>query len=367
MIKLLRNVDGSWPRYITGLSTGEGLIYCVRDQMTKLDRDGEKQVVEAGVADKRLLAVESEFGRTLQCSNRQGNTLSAVIRQAFDTGDLRVAVKGSPQEASGAHISIIGHITRHELNLLLTKSDTANGFANRFLWVAVQRSKMLPEGGNAAAVDFSDIVEKLKRAVGFAKTVGCITRDEEATRLWREIYYRLSLERPGLLGAVLSRAEALMMRLAMIFAVTDCSSKIRVPHLQAALAVWDYCEASAAFIFGDSLGNPLAERVLQVLQGAGEQGIGLAAIYKELSGHATNEELHPVLRDLHGQGLARFEKVKTSGRPRQVWFATQAARERSEQIAKKLSEPEPAVAPAAEGLNSLNSLKSPEGEWQEVL
>ena len=290
-----------------------------------------------------------------------------MVRQAFDTGDLRVAVKSSPQTATGAHISIIGHITGIELNLLLTKSDTANGFANRFLWVAVKRSKLLPEGGNAAAVNVSDILEKLRRAVEFAKTVGCITRDEDATELWREIYYRLSRERPGLLGAVVSRAEALVMRLAMIIAITDCSSKIRVPHLQAALAIWDYCAASAAFIFGDSLGNPLAERVLQMLQEAGDRGMALAAIYKGLSGHATNEELHPALKDLHSQGLARFEKVKTSGRPGQIWFATKASRERSDQIASKLVEPQAPVAPAKEELSSLNSLNSPEAQWEEVL
>ena len=66
VIKLLRNADDSWPRFIAGLSTGEGLISCVRDQVTKIAKDGSEEVVEAGVADKRLLAVESEFGRTLQ-------------------------------------------------------------------------------------------------------------------------------------------------------------------------------------------------------------------------------------------------------------------------------------------------------------
>ena len=166
---------------------------------------------------------------------------------------------------------------------------------------------------------------------------------------------------------MVSRAEALVMRMAMISALTDCSAKIQVPHLQAALAIWDYCEASAAFIFGDSLGNPLAERVLQMLQEAGDRGMALAAIYKGLSGHATNEELHPALKDLHSQGLARFEKVKTSGRPGQVWFATKAARERSDQKAKKPLDPQPSVAPAKEDLSSLNSLNSPEGQWQEVL
>jgi hypothetical protein len=113
--------------------------------------------------------------------------------------------------------------------------------------------------------------------------------------------------------------------------------------------------------------NPLAERVLQMLQEAGNRGMALAAIYKGLSGHATNEELHPALKDLHNQGLARSEKVKTSGRPGQVWFAMKAARERSDQIASKLLEPQPSDAPAEEVLSSLNSLKSPEGQWEEVL
>lgn len=367
--RLLRQVDPTWPRSTSGLSTGEGLIYAVRDPITETDDNGAEELVDPGVLDKRFLALESEFGRTLQCSNREGNTLSAVVRQAFDTGDLRVATKGSPQMATGAHISIIGHITGVELNLLLTKSDTANGFANRFLWVAVRRSKLLPEGGNAGALDMSDVVERLRQTIQFARTVGCVTRDDAAVARWREIYYQLSRERPGLLGSVISRAEALVMRLAMIFALTDRSPKIRVPHLEAALAVWDYCEASAAFIFGDSIGNPLAERVLQLLQQAPENGLSLAAIYERLSGHVERDELHAALKQLHGQGLAECRKMKTSGRPLQVWFATKAAGEKSEQSAKKVSNDgrAPVAPPSVEDLSSLNSLNSPEEEWVEEI
>jgi hypothetical protein len=364
VIGLLREVDGSWPRYIVGLSTGEGLIACVRDPVTKLDKDGQQQLVDEGVNDKRLLAVESEFGRTLQCSNREGNTLSAVVRQAFDTGDLRVAVKGSPQISTGAHISIIGHITVVELNILLTKSDTANGFANRFLWVAAKRSKLLPEGGKASSLDFSDIVERLRQALQFAKTAKRICRDETASELWREIYLRLSRERPGLLGAVISRAEALVMRISMLLAITDCSEQIREAHLRAAIAIWDYCEASAAFIFGDSLGNPTAERVLQLLQEAGESGLSLAGIYEALCGHVEKEELHAGLRQLHGQGLAEYKKIPTSGRPSQVWFATKAACERREESARKAAEAVAASPASLKDLSSLNSLNSQEQGWE---
>jgi len=128
VIRLLRNVDPTWPSPLTGLSTGEGLIFAVRDPVMKVNKEGKDEIADAGVDDKRMLAMESEFGRMLQTSNREGNTLSAVVRQAFDTGDLRVATKNSPNIASRAHISIVGHITGIELNTLLTTSDCANGF-----------------------------------------------------------------------------------------------------------------------------------------------------------------------------------------------------------------------------------------------
>lgn len=54
----------------------------------------------------------------------------------------------APVNTTGAHISLIGHITKQELLARLDDTSKANGFANRFLWALVKRSKCLPEGGS---------------------------------------------------------------------------------------------------------------------------------------------------------------------------------------------------------------------------
>src|SRR5262249_15576408 len=138
-----------------GLSSGEGLIWAVRDRIEKTEplKDkgrvvGYQQVqVDPGVADKRLLCYEPEFASVLKVAGRAGNTLSNLVRQAWETGDLRSLVKNSPAQATGAHVSIIGHVTAEELRRELSATEQANGFGNRFLWLLVQRSKALPEGG----------------------------------------------------------------------------------------------------------------------------------------------------------------------------------------------------------------------------
>jgi hypothetical protein len=154
---LMESVDGEWVggRVLSGLSSGEGLIHQVRDPVTKHEalRDQDKKVtgyqdvvVDSGAKDKRLLVFESEFALVLRVMARETNTLTAILRQAWDTGTLRTMPK-NPTVATGAHISIVGHITVEELRRYITVTELASGFANRFLWMCVSRSKCLPRGG----------------------------------------------------------------------------------------------------------------------------------------------------------------------------------------------------------------------------
>jgi len=134
--ELFKRIDPDWveEHILSGLSSGEGLIWCVRDavpQRQPVREDGrvieyQEVITDQGVSDKRLLVIEEEFGRVLQVMNREGNVLSAVIRQAWDSGNLRVMSKTSPAKATNAHISIIGHITdKHAGVNLVDKSGNS--------------------------------------------------------------------------------------------------------------------------------------------------------------------------------------------------------------------------------------------------
>lgn len=317
--ELFSRIDLGWveQRVASGLSSGEGLIWEVRDPIQKMTKD-EAVVVDEGVIDKRLLVCEAEFSAPLKIMGREGNTLSATLRQAWDSGKLRILTKNSPARATGAHISILAHITRDELLRYLNDTELGNGFANRFLWVCVKRSQVLPEGGGTP--DYREIVPGLKSALDRARMIGELRRDDEARKMWALIYPELSEGKPGLFGAVTARAEAQVLRLSVLYAALDGDMAIRVEHLAAALAVWDYCEASARYIFGDSLGDPVADRILNILRQSPE-GLTRTGISQLFSKHTSATRIKQALGLLQTARRVRCEVRSTEGRPSEVWFS----------------------------------------------
>ena len=328
-------VDQDWveTRVLNGLSSGEGLIWAVRDPIFKDEpvRDNGKPtgecrrvLIDQGVTDKRLLVLESEFAGTLRVMARKESILSVVIRQAFDSVVLRTMTKNSPAQATEAHISIIGHITRDELCRLIESTEANNGFCNRFLWVCVKRSKVLPEGGQFDASSIAPLIQRLHEAVRFGRGLGELKRDEAARDNWRTVYSDLSEGKPGLLGAVVSRGEALVMRLACLYAIQDMSYVVGPEHLRAALALWEYCEASARYIFGQRLGDPVADELLSALR-KHHDGMTRTEI-RDLFGR--NRKAHEIDRGLTllaAQGLTRKEMSQSGGRPIERWFAVSRA------------------------------------------
>jgi len=324
---LFSTVDEDWKQAIqSGLSSGEGLIWAVRDEITKSQpvKDKgrivgyEEVVIDQGISDKRLLIVESEFASTLRVLGREGNTLSALVRNAWDTGSLQSLTKNNQARATGAHISIIGHITKDELLRYLTSTEAANGFGNRFLWFCVKRSKSLPFGGNIQEVDFAPLVKRLGEAVAFARQTDEIKWSEETKPLWAEIYSDLSEGKIGLTGALTARAEANVTRLACIYALLDKSSVIKPEHLLAAIAVWDYAESSVAFVFQFMTGDPLANDILEALEQEPE-GMTRTDISNHFGRNKSSEQISAALEILQGLGRVKKEAVPTAGRSREVW------------------------------------------------
>jgi hypothetical protein len=332
VLRLLRHVDSRWvdEQLQSGLSTGEGLIAAVRDPIIKHEPVREKgrvvgyQDVETdpGVADKRLLVFESEFASPLRMMARDGNILSGVIRQAWDTGVLRTLTKNSPTKATDAHISIIGHITRDEVRREMSSTDMANGFANRILWACTSRSKELPEGGNLSDAELSPVATRLREAMVFARQVGEMKRDDAVKAMWQRIYHEVTASNPGLLGAVVSRAAPQIMRLACLYSLLDHSDVVREEHLLAAVALWEYCLYSAQFIFGDGLGDTTADAILLALRNAAN-GMDRTQISSLFARHKRAEEISRALAVLQEHGLAKMQLsvCDGTGRPSEVWFS----------------------------------------------
>jgi hypothetical protein len=306
--RLFSEVDDPWVtrRVTTARLSSSGLIHALRDEQPPTDR--------------RLLVLAEEFASVLHVLGREKSHLSPLLRCAWDSGHLLTLDRHQPLQATGTHISLVGHITQHELAQHLHRTDSHNGFVNRCLWTFVQRSQCLPEGSSPNPDELSGLARELRRIVGWLSHTKekPFTRDQAARELWNGGYEALSQARPGLYGAATSRAEAQVLRLSAIYAALDCSPVIEPPHLQAALAVWDYCSASAALIFHASTGDAVLDRIRRALDESLE-GLTRKEIRALFHGHVSSERIDMALEQLTAQGLATNQTAPGRGRPATRW------------------------------------------------
>jgi hypothetical protein len=191
-----------------------------------------------------------------------------------------------------------------------------------FLFMSARRSKALPFGGEPIKPDVQEgFIRRLGTAVERARRFGAVGMAPSARDAWRAVYARLSEGYPGLFGAVTGRAEAQCLRLALVYALMDGVDQIGREHLLAALAIWERAEASARFIFGDALGDPIADQVLNALRTARPDSITRTGISKLLGKHQTAERIGAALALLEKRGLASRETVRTEGAPAEHWRA----------------------------------------------
>src|SRR5262245_32784526 len=191
----------------------------------------------------------------------------------------------------------------------------------------VKRSKMLPFGGDAledgVILEFG---ERLKETILLVSCIGRVGWTTPARDAWKAVYPQLSEGQPGLLGAVTSRAEAQCVRLALIYTLLDGKANIDLPHIKAALAVWEYAEASAAHIFGASLGDHVADEILRALQRAGPEGMTRTTIRDLFGRNQSGDRIGAALALLMNLGRAKPAIRDSGGRPCEVWIAMESHR-----------------------------------------
>lgn len=278
----LRSIDESFAPQIHrgGLSTREGLAALIHDGF----KHGRNEV--GAIEDKRLWVVESEFANVLHQGRRDGNTLSAALRDCWDGIDLKPATKSNRVYASDPHVCLSGAISPSELRGLMSAREMSNGFANRFLMIWAERVRMLPFPKETSQAVVEHLARRTLEVLAFVRADHHDEREHLKMELspqaqWRYAQlYRGELHDgvdDGAIGALLERSAPMLLRLAMLMALTDLQTRIEAQHIDAAMAWIRHATASVRFVFVSAAEDArlsqvvdLSNRVLSFLNERGQ-------------------------------------------------------------------------------------------------
>jgi putative DNA primase/helicase len=244
-----------------GLSSREGLAFLIHDGY----REGT--IEHPPVTDKRLLVVESEFANVLHQTRRDGNTLSAALRDAWDGLGIKPATKTARLWASDPHIAIAAACTPTELRDMMQARELANGFANRFIIFWAERENLVPFPQAAPDKLVADLARLAVEVIQFAKrdyrwdSDPALARQDQveiclapkAKAEYERLYGVLNHQRDGeLINGLMARSAPMLLRMASLFALTDLQTTVDLQHIQAAFAWVQYWRESVKFIFNNA-------------------------------------------------------------------------------------------------------------------
>ncbi len=150
--------------------------------------------------------------------------------------------------------------------------------------------------------------------------------NSKAESVWDEFYHSIDDNQNGIVGNMLGRTEAHVLRFSMIYAALENKRGIEPDHLRAAIAFWDYCARSVKYIFGETTGSTNADKILWELKRR-RGGMLKKDMYKEVfNGRISATELSQSLSELAHAGTAKYEPEKASnGKLIERWFAKEYA------------------------------------------
>lgn len=314
-----------------GLSSREGLVCMIHDGY----REGKEDV--PAILDKRLLVIESEFVNVLHQGKRDGNTLSAALRDCWDGVSLKPATKTNRMWASDPHVGLLAAITGGELLACTASRDLSNGFANRFMPYWAERTRLLPFPKATPADEVDRLTRRVLEVLQFCQAERWAERDNlrvdlspDAAKRWSTLYRGELNDRSHgeRINALIERRAPMLLRLAMLFALTDCTATVEVRHIDAALAWVRYSVESVKFIFGSAADevevaeiNDKARKILDFIAKHGR--VTRKQITVEcFKGHVNKTRIDAALDELLTCNPARItvqEERTGHGRPTKVY------------------------------------------------
>lgn len=285
--------------------------------MVKLIHDGytEGKTEIPPINDKRLCVFESEFANVLHQGKRDGNTLSMALRDLWDGKSIKPATKAAAVGVKYPHVSIMGAITPSELRSCLAERELTNGFANRFIMIFAERGRLIPFPKATPQNVVNSLADEVEGVFRFAQAGRWVDRDNmlirlsaEAQELYSSLYRsELNADIGGhALVPLQERRAPMLLRVAMVLALTDRTSEINGDHLRAAHAWVRYWIESVLFVFADAADehavretSETAGRIVEFIRSRGK------ATRWEVSrdcfkGHAKKDQIDAALDELLG-------------------------------------------------------------------
>ncbi|MBP9904870.1 MAG: DUF3987 domain-containing protein [Rhodoferax sp.] len=319
-----------------GLSSREGLIFLIHDGY----KEGKTEVDP--IHDKRLWVVESEFANVLHQGKRDGNTLSPALRDCWDGVSLKPATKSNRLYATDPHVNLSAAITPTELHSLMQSRELTNGFANRFLMIWAERTRMVPFPRTTSKNDVLALAKRVQDVLMFCRSPEFANKDhtlvtlsDEARRLYDKLY-RTELNDTSAgerITALIERRAPMLLRLAMLFALCDLVTVVEPKHIEAALAWIRFSVDSIKFVFSSSIDevavsetNDIATKIVKFLADNGDAS-RWELTAKCFNGHASKTRLDAALDELLSSNPPRItvrEDRSSPGRPTKFYQLTGA-------------------------------------------
>lgn len=318
----------------SGLTSGEGLAAMFTDDPDdpSADDSDSAPAKRAGgrlpPGDRRLLVFEAEWAAVMARMKREGNSLSATLRGAWEGGDLSTLAV-SARIAPSSHVGIIAHITPEEFRAKVSASDLAGGTYNRFLPVMVARSRFLPGGQGAPLAIVNGLGAELAERLEHGGDLGALSFTRAGNELWRRLYVEFGTDSgdSGPVEQFVSRAAPYCLRIAGIHAALDGTDAIDGDHLTAAAALVRYSIDSARAAFSH---NAETAKLAAWISAAGTEGRTREQIRSDFyRRNKKADELNALLDSLVQAGrITATKRPPASGRgkPTEVYTAVEVPR-----------------------------------------
>jgi len=217
--------------------------------------------------------------------------------------------------------SIMAGTTQAWLQKALTERDIYGGFANRWCYFYGLPKEPNPSPPKVDSGKRDKLIQEVNQLRLWAKDVpnGEIVTSDEASALFAEYYrgYYRRCQQEGLIPTLIVRIQDFVWKIALLYAADTMSETISRDHLEAAIAVGNYLEASVTEVFanfGTSSGKAQETKLLNLLRAEGGP-VPEREVYRRLNMSA--KELESVATPLLKIGLLKNSYQKTN-RGRQV-------------------------------------------------